>query len=56
MAPFRKSITAAVTGLIGWATTVVTSAPSAITASEWIGLATVMAVAVGVFGVPNKEQ
>lgn len=49
-----KTVTALVTGLIGWATLVVNSAPKEITAPEWIGLATVVAVAFGVYAVPNR--
>lgn len=52
--PYRKTITAIVTGLIGWATMVVDSSSASITSSEWIGLATVLAIALGVFGVANK--
>lgn len=54
LATYRKTITAVVTGLIGWGTTVVVSTPTAVTAAEWIGLATVLAVALGVWGVPNE--
>ena len=52
-APYRKTITALVTGLIGWATIVVNSEPTSVTSSEWIALATVVAVALGVYAVPN---
>jgi hypothetical protein len=55
MNAYRKTIAAIVTGLIGWATAVIVSAPEAITAAEWIGLATVLAVALGVYGVPNED-
>lgn len=54
LAPYRKTITAIVTGLIGWAAAVVASKPSAITATEWIMLATVLATALGVYGVSNN--
>ncbi len=53
--PYSKTVTALVTGLIGWATAVATQAGgfAAITSVEWIGLVTVVAVAFGVFTVPN---
>lgn len=56
MSKYRKTITALVTGAIGWATLVVTSAPADITATEWISGATALAVAFGVWAVPNKAE
>lgn len=56
MNAYRKTITAIVTGLIGWATVVIVSESVKITASEWIALATVLATAVGVYSVPNDPQ
>ena len=53
LAPYRKTITAVVVGLIGWATVVVTSEVVKITASEWLWLATALATALGVYTVPN---
>lgn len=53
MSKYRKTVTALATGLIGWATAVVASSSSAITASEWIMLATAICTAIGVYGVPN---
>ena len=53
LAPYRKTIAAVVTGLIGWATAVVVSPAAAVSAAEWIGLATVLATTVGVYQVPN---
>jgi hypothetical protein len=50
---YGKTITAVCTGLIGWAALVVNSAPTAITASEWIAGATSLAIAIGVFSVTN---
>lgn len=44
----RKTITALVTGLIGWAATY------AVADDQWIALSTVIAMAVGVYAVPNK--
>ena len=53
--PYSKTITALVTGLIGWVTAVITSAPAEITANEWVMLATVVAVSLGVYGVTNES-
>ncbi len=54
MSKYRKTIAAVVTGAIGWAAAVVASDSSAITAAEWIGGATALAVALGVYIVPNE--
>ena len=56
MSRYRKAIAAVVTGVIGWATAVVASAPAAITSTEWIMLATVLATALGVYGVANTSE
>lgn len=53
---YRKTITAVVVGAIGWATMVVASASGPITSAEWIAGATALAVALGVYGVPNQVQ
>lgn len=50
---YSKLITALVSGAIGWATLVVNSAPASITAPEWIAGATYLAIALGVWAVPN---
>jgi hypothetical protein len=55
MSRYLKTITAVISGAIGWGVMVVNSAPSAITASEWIAGATYLAVALGVFSVPNQD-
>jgi len=55
MRKYRKTITALSVGAIGWATLVVTSAPTAITATEWIAGATALAIALGVYTVPNDD-
>lgn len=52
---YRKTITALAVGLIGWATVVVASPVTKITASEWIMFATALATALGVYSVPNEE-
>lgn len=51
---YSKLITALVSGAIGWATLVVNSAPTSITAAEWIAGATYAAIALGVWAVPNQ--
>jgi len=55
LSPYRKTVAAVVIGLIGWATAVVTSNPAHITAGEWIGLATVVAQALGVYQITNER-
>lgn len=52
---YGKTITAVITGIIGWATLVVNSASIDITASEWIVLATALATALGVYAVSNAS-
>lgn len=54
MSAYRKTITAVVTGGIGWAAVVITSAPAAISASEWLMGATALATALGVYAVTNE--
>lgn len=51
---YRKTISAVITGLIGWGAAVVNSAPTAISAGEWIFLATALATALGVYSVSNE--
>lgn len=53
---YRKTISAVVTGLLGWAAVVVTSEPSPVTASEWLVLGTTLATALGVYSVPNEPM
>lgn len=56
LAPYRKTISAVVTGAIGWAAVVITSDPTAITASEWLMGATALATALGVYAVANDPE
>lgn len=56
LAPYRKTVAALVVGLLGWATVVVTSPEATITASEWLGLGTALATALGVYQVPNEPE
>lgn len=53
---YRKTIAAVVGAGIGWATAVVASDPGPITASEWIMGATGLAVALGVYVLPNAPE
>lgn len=50
---YSKTITALVTGVIGWGIVVVQSPRGTISASEWIALAVAVAVALGVWAIPN---
>lgn len=52
---YNKTVTAVITGLIGWGSAVVTSDRATVSASEWIMLATVLATAFGVYAIANKE-
>ncbi len=52
----RKTVTAVVTGVIGWFATVIASEAATISQSEWLGLATILAIALGVYGVANKTD
>lgn len=54
--PYMKTVTAVITGLLGWGTVVVTSEPLAITASEWLTLGYAAATALGVYAVPNEPK
>jgi hypothetical protein len=54
-APYRKTVTAVVTGLLGWSAIVVASDPSAITSTEWQLGAVALATALGVYTVANAE-
>ena len=51
---YRKTVSAVVTGLIGWATIVITSEVVPITSSEWLTLVVVLATALGVYTVRNE--
>lgn len=50
----RKTVVALVAGGIGWATWVVQSDQAAITSTEWLLLATNVAIALGVYVAPNR--
>jgi hypothetical protein len=53
---YAKTITALVTGVIGWGYAVVDSGANNVTAREWLALAVVGAVSLGVYAVPNTEK
>lgn len=50
----RKTVTALVTGNLGWVATVIASEPAKISQSEWLMLAIVNATALGVYSFANK--
>jgi len=50
---YGKTISAVITGAIGWAAVVVNSPAQQITASEWVYGATVLATALGVYVISN---
>lgn len=52
---YGKAIIALATGAIGWGTAVAASASGPITSSEWVGLATVIATALGVYSIQNAQ-
>ncbi len=51
---YTKTITALVGAAIAFATLVITSAPSAISSSEWLSAAVGLATALGVYALPNS--
>lgn len=53
MSRYSKTISAVITGAIGWATLVVNSASGPITSGEWIVGATALATALGVYTFSN---
>jgi len=53
IANIRKALTPLVVGGIGWATLVINSAPTGITAAEWVAGAVVLATGLGVYAIPN---
>lgn len=56
LATYRKTITAVITGVLGWFATVIASDAAKISQSEWLMLAVVLATALGVYGVSNKAD
>jgi hypothetical protein len=56
LSTYAKTISAIITGAIGWATLVVASDPVAITAEEWIVGATALATALGVYTFRNTRS
>lgn len=56
LAPYNKTIAALVIGVLGWASSVVTSNPAHVTAGEWVQLGTAIATAFGVYSVSNNKS
>lgn len=54
LAPYRKTVAAVVGAALTWGTVVTQSAPTTVTAAEWIAGGILLATAVGVYGVENK--
>jgi len=53
MSKYRKTISAVVTGVLGWFGVVIASEAATISQSEWLMLAVGLATALGVYGVSN---
>lgn len=51
--PYAKIVAAEVTGVLGWGIQVVNSTPKPVTAAEWLGLAVVAAMGLGIYGATN---
>lgn len=56
LAPYRKSVAALVTGLLGWGSIVVASNRAGISAEEWLTLGVVLATSLGVYSVKNESK
>lgn len=56
LAPYRKTVTALVTGILGWVAVVIASDSTAITSGEWYMLAVVIATALGVYQIANEPS
>ena len=54
LSQYRKTVTALVTGVLGWAAVVVSSPSGPITAPEWLMLGVAAATALGVYSVSNE--
>ena len=54
MSKFSKAIGAAIAGVYAWGQLVVSSAPGAITAAEWLALAGVGVTVAAVYGLTNE--
>jgi hypothetical protein len=53
---YRKSITALVTGILGWGGVVVASESADISAPEWLFLGVVVATALGVYNAAANTE
>lgn len=56
MTKYSKSITALVTGVLGWCGVVTSSVAGPISASEWLALGVAVATTLGVYGVSNAPR
>jgi hypothetical protein len=55
LGPYAKTVTALITGLIGWFILVTTSPAAHISSQEWVALAIALATAIGVYSVGNAQ-
>ncbi len=55
MSKYLKSVTALVTGGLGWGAVVIASKPAPVTASEWLAAGVVLATSLGVYAAPNSQ-
>jgi len=56
LSPYKKTVAAVVIGVIGWASSVVTSNSAPVTAGEWVQLSFVVATALGVYQLSNGAK
>jgi hypothetical protein len=54
LSAYKKTISALVTGLLGWGGIVVVSDPAPVSASEWLALGVALATALGVYTFSNE--
>lgn len=54
LAAHKKTLSSVITVALAWGTTVVQSAPTAITGSEWIAGGILLAGSLGVYGYTNR--
>ena len=56
LSKYAKTITALVSGVLGWAAVVISSAAAPVSASEWLGLGVAVATSLGVYAVSNTAR
>lgn len=54
LAPYRKTLAAAVGAVLTWLTLTLTD--NAVSTQEWIALGIALATALGVYGTPNETE